>query len=473
MTLTGLLAILEGSPIIASVQASPGSPTADPAVLTRLAQASVGEGVRLLRLEGAATVRAVREATDAPCIGLVKRDYEGSQVYITPTLAEVDELLATTCEVVALDVTARVRPGGCDLQELVAKVHSAGRLALADCDTLETGRNAAKAGCDILSTTLSGYTPESPSVDGPDLALVRDLVGLGLPVLAEGRYQEEWQIQAALCAGAVGVVVGGALNDPVKQTRRFVGAAGRRESVAAFDLGGTWLRFGHFSASLELLGSDQVPTPSSHAERIDWMSAQCKAVGINRVGVSAGGRIWDNVVQEAKGFIPDYVGRGFHLPGCEVLAANDGLATAWGHSMHPDFAGKRVATLALGTGVGAGIAERGRLFIGQDGDYPRVNDSYLPDGRTIEAVLGGLSANADESELVSAFVAAVHAVQVASPEVIVLCGGVGLGRLPLFLSAAERHGVLVVPSPYGANAGLVGAATLAAYPPAGLATTKR
>ena len=51
----------------------------------------------------------------------------------------------------------------------------------------------------------------------------------------------------------------------------------------------------------------------------------------------------------------DHIGTVFEFDGVEVVALNDGHATAWGHAMHPDFAGKRVATIALG-GVEASSA---------------------------------------------------------------------------------------------------------------------
>ena len=161
MTLDAFLATLDSAPLVASVQASPGSPMAEDEALLRMARASLQEGVRVMRLEGASTISRIKQETSATCIGLIKRSYEASEVYITPTNAEVEELLGTGCEIVSLDATERSRPGGEDLGDLIAKCHGAGRLVMADCDTFGAAQNAVANGADILGPTLAGYTPDA------------------------------------------------------------------------------------------------------------------------------------------------------------------------------------------------------------------------------------------------------------------------------------------------------------------------
>ncbi|MEW2445233.1 hypothetical protein [Micromonospora marina] len=75
------------------------------------------------------------------------------------------------------------------------------------------------------ATTLSGYTPAGPPIDGPDLGLVARLAALlPVPVIAEGRYRSTEQISRAFEAGAHAVVMGNAVTSPLWITRRLVPA---------------------------------------------------------------------------------------------------------------------------------------------------------------------------------------------------------------------------------------------------------
>ena len=472
MTLEVFLAELETAPLVASVQASPGSPMQDTDALLRMSRASLQEGVRVLRLEGAADVKAIREATKATCIGLIKKTYDDSEVYITPTLGEVEELLDTGCEVVSLDCTERKRPNNEDLGTLIEKCHSAGRLVMADCDTFAAAQNALNHQADILGPTLAGYTPDSKITQGPDLATLQSVVALGAPTLAEGRYQEEWHVEAALRSGACGVVIGGALNDPIKQTRRFLGAARRYpHPVAAFDLGGTWMRFGLFSPQWDLLEADWLNMPGSHTDRLEWMNDKVRLGRVARAGVSSGGIILPHGshVLNAKETIPGLKGASLRLE-AETFAINDGLATAWGHACHPLFAGASVASLALGTGVGSGFVHQFQFVPVKRGFPSGINDIYTSTGKTIEELCGGATVGREPSEEVrdQAIEAAKEAVRVMesvySPDVIVLSGGIGLSEWMLDALTSDT----VQASPFGHDAGLFGAAALALFPPRGV-----
>lgn len=286
MTPEALRRLLPDAPLIASVQASEGAAVDDPETLARMARDSVAQGVRLLRLQGVENIRAVREAVPGvPTIGLIKQRYEGSEVYITPTGAEVALLLKLGCEIIALDATDRPRPGGEGLMDLVRQIREGGALVMADCDSPDSLAYAARvAKVDLISTTLAGYTSGRVAGDGPDLDLVREAADVrtrdphtkgsnsDVMIVAEGRYSQRWQVEAALQAGADAVVVGGALNDPTKQTRALTPRRVPVDAVAGFDLGGTWLRFGRYVAG-EII-SERIPTPSTREARLDWMREQ-------------------------------------------------------------------------------------------------------------------------------------------------------------------------------------------------------
>lgn len=471
MEINTLVSILSSAPLVASVQAPPRTPLATPDHLLALAQASQAVGVKVFRFEGIANVQAAVDSLDAPVIGLIKDELPGSDVYITPTIHHVRQPVQTGCPVIATDATLRPRPNGENLAQVLEAIHDAGRLAMADCDSPESVLRAIELGFDILSTTLSGYTG-SKIPQNPDLELVRFARrSTDKPVLAEGRYATPEQVACAIRAGATAVVVGGALNDPLKQTALLLPKP-KPESVLAFDLGGTWLRWGLFDANLFLREKERVPLPANRSAIL----AEIARVGSKHpqatLAISSGGTIdpRSTEVWEAKPMVPDWQGTVLSeaTPNRSVIALNDGLATAWGHSNHPDLVGKRLATLAIGTGVGAGLIAGHRIFCGPRGEYPRLND--LPLGtHTFEELLGGasLTKNPNADQIRDAINAATLAVQTIEamwhPDAIVLAGGIGLAD---WLEPILNTGTTpILRSPFGADAGLYGAAALALFPP--------
>ena len=272
MTVETLLNRLRQCPLIASVQASEKSPVDSPETLARMARASVKEGVRLLRLEGIKNVRVIKPEAKIPVIGLLKRKYPGSDVYITPTIQDAESMIDLGCEIIAFDATLRARPHNQTLASIIDRVKSRKVLTMADCDSLESAIEAEKLGVDIIGTTLAGYTEARALTSGPDLDLLREIVAaVKIPVLAEGRFSQRWEVEAALRIGAKGVVVGGAINDPVKQTKAMLPTTRPGGKVGAVDLGGTWMRFAVFNEDWTLELVEREPLAPTGAERVAWV----------------------------------------------------------------------------------------------------------------------------------------------------------------------------------------------------------
>lgn len=454
MTASDLLARLRACPLVASVQPEGWQDGIGLDGVVALARASVDEGVQCLRIEGDATGPC--RSLGVPVMGLVKRTYEDSGVYITPTRHEVEFLVNTGCEAVALDATQRSRPAGETVEGLVWLVHDAGRIAIGDCDTEESALAAQDAGCDFVSTALAGYTENRAATQGPDWELLDQMVGLcRVPVLLEGRVGGPADAVRAVRAGAAAVVVGSALNDSRRLTRGFLASMPRPMRVAAVDIGGTWIRFAVFDEEGRHGEVARAALPDSFAQRLDWIEARAKAAGVTAVGVSAGGTVHPRtgLVVESLATIPDNLGRRYAVAGMDVRAINDGLASAWAH-MH---LGRRVLTVAIGTGLGAGFVVDGRLDTDPVGGYPRLNEVFSQGGATFERELCGPDASPRRlGELAKVCQGLFR------PDTVVLCGSRGLD--PEYL--AQWPGA--VPSPFGQDAALRGAASLFQAPPPGV-----
>lgn len=216
--------------LIVSCQAPPGDPLRGSLFMARMAVAAARGGAIAIRAEGADDIRAIRESVSLPIIGIGKRVYPSSPVSITPTFQEAREVVSAGAVTVALDGTARPRPGGEALADLIARIHLELDVpVLADVSTHEEGLSAAAAGADAVASTLSGYVEGSPASEEPDVELVRLLAGaLALPVVAEGRYRTPAEATRAIEAGAYAVVVGTAITRPHLITGMFVKAIATR-----------------------------------------------------------------------------------------------------------------------------------------------------------------------------------------------------------------------------------------------------
>lgn len=217
--------------LIVSCQALAHEPLHGAEIMARMAVAAQQGGAAAIRANGPDDVRAICAAVSLPVIGLYKEDVPGYPVYITPTLRHALAVAEAGAAVIAIDATDRARPQPGTLAGFIEAIHAqTGCLVLADISTLEEGIAAEAAGADMVSTTMSGYTEYSPQQREPDVALVAALARqVQIPVLAEGRYRLPDQVAAALDAGALAAVVGGAITRPQEITRWFVEGIAQRE----------------------------------------------------------------------------------------------------------------------------------------------------------------------------------------------------------------------------------------------------
>lgn len=218
-----LLTRIEGR-LIVSCQTQ--SPFNTPAHISELAKLMIELGAAAVRVNSPEHIAAVRQKTRAPIFGIYKQRSDAYQIYITPTLAAAQAVIAAGADIVALDTADAPRPDGSTLAEIIEYVKSAGALVMADVSTYTEGCRAAEAGADIVATTLAGYTSYSPQLSEPDLELVKTLSQeLTVPVVAEGRFNTPELVTAAFQQGAFAVVVGRAITEPRFIVQPFLQAA--------------------------------------------------------------------------------------------------------------------------------------------------------------------------------------------------------------------------------------------------------
>lgn len=209
--------------LIVSCQAYVGEPMRHPETMAQMALAAERGGAAAIRCQGLADIAAIKGQVEIPVLGLWKEGHEG--VYITPTLRHARACVSAGADVVAIDATDRPRPDGLTFEETVEALKGE-TLIMADCSCIDDVRRAVACGCDIVSTTLAGYTPSRPKTQGPDLDFVREAVEIAgeTPVFCEGRVHTPAQAKEALEAGAFAVVVGTAITHPTSITGWFVDA---------------------------------------------------------------------------------------------------------------------------------------------------------------------------------------------------------------------------------------------------------
>ena len=157
------------------------------------------------------------------------RDYADSEVYITPTMKEVDELMEIGPEIIALDATGAPRPGGMSLDEFFwqAKEKYPKQLWMADCSTVEEAFHADSLGFDFIGTTMVGYTPQSrhDQIEADDFRILREIIaGVKHRVIAEGNINTPAKAKRVIELGAFSVVVGSVITRPQLITKSFAEA---------------------------------------------------------------------------------------------------------------------------------------------------------------------------------------------------------------------------------------------------------
>lgn len=213
--------------LIVSCQALKTEPLYDSYIMSKMAWAAYLGGAVGIRANTVVDIKAIKEKVDLPVIGIIKAEYDDSDVYITPTMAEIDSLVEIGCEIIATDATDRLRPGGKTFKEFFTEVRKKypNQLFMADTSCFEEGKLAEELGFDLIGTTMSGYTPYTKGRKLPDCELIKKYsTELNTPIIAEGGIWCPEDLKNVYKAGAFSAVCGTAITRPMDITRRFVNA---------------------------------------------------------------------------------------------------------------------------------------------------------------------------------------------------------------------------------------------------------
>ncbi|HHV31855.1 N-acetylmannosamine-6-phosphate 2-epimerase [Caproiciproducens sp. LBM24188] len=211
--------------LIVSCQALENEPLHSSFIMSRMALAAFQGGAVGIRANTPSDIIEIKKTVNLPVIGLYKVNYNDSEVYITPTMQEIDALVQAGPEIIAMDATKRMRPGHRTLSEFFKEVRQKypDQLFMADTSCYEEGVQAQELGFDLVGTTLCSYTEYTKGTKIPDYTLMKQYVDtLSIPIIAEGGIWTPEQLKSALDTGVWAAVVGTAITRPQSITERFV-----------------------------------------------------------------------------------------------------------------------------------------------------------------------------------------------------------------------------------------------------------
>lgn len=212
--------------LIVSCQALEYEPLHSSFIMSKMALAAYQGGAKGIRANTIEDIQAIKKEVDLPIIGIIKQEYEGSVVFITPTIKEVDALVKEGVDIIAMDATIRERPHHIYLDDFFKEVRKKypNQKFMADCSTIEEAIHADELGFDFIGTTMVGYTKESEGlkIEENDFEIIRTIIQkVKHPVIAEGNIDTPQKAKRVLELGCYSVVVGSIITRPQLITKRF------------------------------------------------------------------------------------------------------------------------------------------------------------------------------------------------------------------------------------------------------------
>ena len=211
--------------LIVSCQALEDEPLFSSFIMGRMALAATQAGAGGIRANTVVDIQEIKKNTKLPIIGIIKRNYGDCNVYITPTMKEIDELCAEGVDIIAIDATKRERPDKVQLKDFVKAIKEKypNQIIMGDISDVSEAIYAEEIGIDIVGTTLCGYTDYTKGNE-PLVTLEQVLKSVKIPVIGEGNLDTPEKAKNGIEMGALAVVVGGAITRPKQIAEKFVKA---------------------------------------------------------------------------------------------------------------------------------------------------------------------------------------------------------------------------------------------------------
>lgn len=209
--------------LIVSCQALEDEPLHSSFIMGRMAYAAYVGGAGGIRANTVEDIKEIKKNVSLPIIGIIKKVYDNCNVYITPTIREVEALVNEGVQIIAIDATKRERPDKKDLKDFINEIKKKypNQLIMADISSVDEALYAEEIGFDMVGTTLVGYTEYTKNFKALE-ELEKVIKTVKITVIAEGNIDTPLKAKNALELGAFAVVVGGAITRPQQITKKFV-----------------------------------------------------------------------------------------------------------------------------------------------------------------------------------------------------------------------------------------------------------
>lgn len=218
--------------LIVSCQVQHDDPIYTDDIVVKMAEAAQWAGAVAIRANSPEQIRAIKAAVNLPVIGLWKVWHDDTDVFITPTMAEVEGIIEAGADIVAIDCTKQKTHEGTIAWDLLPQVKAKypDLITFADVSNVEEARRAVENGADIVAPTLYGYTAETAHIEGADYRMFAEFcreLGDDTYVMMEGHVYTPEDAMKCVYLGAHSVVVGSAITRPHLTAKRFVELLGK------------------------------------------------------------------------------------------------------------------------------------------------------------------------------------------------------------------------------------------------------